>query len=230
MSVLTPVDFHDERALITQLRAGDITAERFFYETHVVAVYRFAVRVTRDPELARDCTQDTFLRAFERLAQFRGEGPVAAWLRTIAHSIVLNRLEKEAAWHRRSVVLDEVVNDRAVAWDPLDVEAPERHEQLTHTLARLPVAPRGLLFLFYVEGYSHHEIAATLGISVGASKVRLLRARIQLRSLLEAERTCSPQTGFPGVTARHDRGRSMKDVFPGVPRACKRINNVHKNI
>ena len=63
----------DERELIARVRAGDGAAERALYDAHVDRVYRLAYRLAGDDELARELTQDTFVRAFERLGSFRGE-------------------------------------------------------------------------------------------------------------------------------------------------------------
>ena len=63
----------DEREVIARVRAGDGAAERALYEAHVDRVYRLAYRMAGDDELAREFTQETFIRAFERLASFRGE-------------------------------------------------------------------------------------------------------------------------------------------------------------
>jgi len=67
----------DERELIARVRAGDGAAERTLYDAHVDRVYRLACRHAGDDGLAREYTQDTFVRAFERLASFRGEAKLS---------------------------------------------------------------------------------------------------------------------------------------------------------
>lgn len=174
------VDWHAERILVARVLAGDPTAERTFYDLHVTAVYHLAVRVTRDPDLARDCTQETFIRAFGHLTHFRGDGPVSAWLRTVTLSVVRNMWRKEVSWRNHTVALDDI--EAVVA--PDDPEAVDQHDQLRHALALLSHAHRQMLLLYYGRGYTHPELAVRLGISVTASKSRLLRARVQLRHLL----------------------------------------------
>lgn len=170
----------DEIVLIACVRSGDPVAAQKFYDDHVADVYRDVVRLTRDPELARECTQDVFLRAFDRLGQFRGEGPVIAWLRKISRSVVFNALARLKVCRIVEVSLEEI----EIAIDSLGLEPVDRFEALNRALATLSVAQRSLLLAFYGEGYTHQEIATTLGISVGASKVRLSRARAQLRRLM----------------------------------------------
>ena len=76
----------DERHLIAAALAGDPAAERRLYEAHVDRVYRLAYRMTGDDTLAQDCTQDTFVRVFDRLAEFRGEAALSTWIHSVATS------------------------------------------------------------------------------------------------------------------------------------------------
>ena len=82
----------DERQLITRAAGGDAGAERSLYDAHVERVYRLAYRLAGDADAARDITQDTFIRAFARLGEFRGEASLATWLHSIAYSVALNTL------------------------------------------------------------------------------------------------------------------------------------------
>src|SRR5437773_11127525 len=93
----------DERALIARVRAGDGAAERALYDAHVDRVYRLAYRLAGDDDLAREFTQDTFVRAFERLASFRGEAKLSTWLHAIATTVVLNGLRKVKRSEERRV-------------------------------------------------------------------------------------------------------------------------------
>ena len=84
----------EERRLINLILAGDAAAERQLYDTHVDRVFRLAYRMTGDTTQAEDLTQDTFIRAFDRLADFRGEAPFAGWLHRVATSVILTGLRK----------------------------------------------------------------------------------------------------------------------------------------
>jgi len=97
----------DERELIARVRAGDGAAERALYDAHVDRVYRLAYRLAGDDELAREFTQDTFVRAFERLDSFRGEARLSTWLHAITTSVVLNGLRKVNRFRRRETDLTE---------------------------------------------------------------------------------------------------------------------------
>ncbi len=170
----------DELELVARVLAGDPIAERTFYDLHVDAVYRLALRVTRDTELARDLTQETFIRAFDRVGQFRGDASVATWLRRVAMSVVLNGLERAGARRAREISLDDVeVESRPMETDSLDLQ-----ERLSAALEQLPASQRGVIVMHDVEGFTHQEIAEALGITVSSSKVRLFRARAKLRIAL----------------------------------------------
>jgi RNA polymerase sigma-70 factor (ECF subfamily) len=170
----------DELGLIAKVLAGDPVAERTFYDAHVDAVYRLAFRVTRDAELARDFTQETFIRAFDRVGQFRGEASLATWLRRVTMSVVLNGLERVGVQRTREVSLEDV----EVESNPLDTDSLDLKGRLAKALGELPTAQRGVIVMHDVEGFTHQEIAEALGITVSSSKVRLFRARARLRIAL----------------------------------------------
>src|SRR5207247_2040256 len=103
----------DERELIAKVRAGDGAAERALYDAHVDRVYRLAYRLAGDDDLAREFTQDTFVRAFDRLGTFRGEAKLSTWLHAIATSVVLNGLRKVKRFRQRETDLDEAAGTSA---------------------------------------------------------------------------------------------------------------------
>jgi RNA polymerase sigma-70 factor, ECF subfamily len=171
----------DERDLIAGVRAGDGAAERALYDAHVDRVYRLAYRLTGDDELAREFTQDTFVRAFERLASFRGEAKLSTWLHAIATSVVLNGLRRLKRWRGRETDLDDAV---AVAGGPREAE-PDLKRRLAQAIDALPQGYRTVFVMHDVEGYTHEEIGAALGVETGTSKAQLSRARAKLREALQ---------------------------------------------
>ena len=170
----------EDLALVQRILAGDASAEREFYEANVDGVYRLAYRMTSDPELARDFTQEAFVRAFNRLEQFRGEAAVSTWLRRVAMSVIMNGLERTRGRQARETSLEEVEAEAP----PMAMESLELHERLSNAIAALPVSQRGVIMMHDIEGFTHQEIADALGITVSSSKVRLFRARAQLRLAL----------------------------------------------
>jgi RNA polymerase sigma-70 factor, ECF subfamily len=170
----------DERDLIARVRAGDGAAERAFYDAHVDRIYRLAYRLAGDDELAREFTQDTFVRAFERLGSFRGEAKLSTWLHAIATSVVLNGLRNVKRWQQRTTELDDAAG---LASGPKPAE-PDLKTRLAQAIQGLPTGYRTVFVMHDVEGYTHEEIGTSLGIETGTSKAQLSRARAKLRDAL----------------------------------------------
>ena len=170
----------DERELIARVRAGDGAAERVLYDAHVDRVYRLAYRLAGDDELAREFTQDTFVRAFDRLGAFRGEAKPSTWLHAIATSVVLNGLRRVKRFRQRETDLDEAAGTSAGR----RAAEPDLKRRLAQAIDGLADGYRMVFVMHDVEGYTHEEIGATLGIETGTSKAQLSRARAKLRDAL----------------------------------------------
>jgi len=169
----------NERELLTRAQAGDPVAERAIYDTHVDRVYRLAFRLAGDAELAKEFTQDAFIRAFERLGTFRGDSALSTWLHAITVSVALNGLRKVRRL-KREVQLEhaESLGSDRPRSDPL------LRQRLDDAIDRLPAGYRTVFLMHDVEGFTHEEIGAALGIEVGTSKAQLFRARARLRERL----------------------------------------------
>jgi RNA polymerase sigma-70 factor (ECF subfamily) len=180
----TPNDDHEpslsDFELVERAKAGDTDAFRALYDMHVDRIYRLATRMAGDPELARDFTQDTFLRAWQRLDGFRGESAFSTWLHSIAISVSLNGLRRVDRHRKRESRLEEAA---AVAPAPRRMEPDARH-RLHRALDGLAEIYRTVFLMHDLEGYNHDEIADALGIAQGTSKARLFRARAKLREAL----------------------------------------------
>jgi RNA polymerase sigma-70 factor (ECF subfamily) len=170
----------DDRDLIARVLAGDPSAERTLYDAHVDRVFRLVYRMAGDLERAKDYTQETFIRAFARLREFRGEAALSTWLGSIAISITLNGLRKLRRIREREVALD-----RSPAIGTAAREAdPDLKTRLARAIDDLPDGYRAVFIMHDVEGYTHQEIADTLGVQPGTSKAQLFRARARLRTVL----------------------------------------------
>ena len=169
----------NERELLTRAQARDPVAERAIYDTHVDRVYRLAFRLAGDAELAKEFTQDAFVRAFERLTTFRGDSALSTWLHAITVSVALNGLRKVRRL-KREVQLEhaESLGSDRPRSDPL------LRQRLNDAIDKLPTGYRTVFVMHDVEGFTHEEIGAALGIEVGTSKAQLFRARARLRERL----------------------------------------------
>jgi RNA polymerase sigma-70 factor, ECF subfamily len=172
----------DDQELIARVLNGEADAERALYERHVDRVYRLAWRLTDDPHLAEDVTQETFIRAFERLAGFRGESSLATWLAAVTTSTAFNALRKVKRFRSREVDL-EVAPELPT---PGRQAEPDLRYRMGRAIEALPQGYRAVFLMHDVEGYTHEEIGIALGIETGTSKAQLSRARARLRQLLAA--------------------------------------------
>jgi RNA polymerase sigma-70 factor (ECF subfamily) len=167
--------------LVERARGGDAAAFRALYDMHVDRIYRLTTRMAGDRDLARDFTQDTFVRAWERLDGFRGDSQFSTWLHSIAVSVSLNGLRKLDRHRKRETASLEDVEP--VAPHPRRLE-PDVRRRLHRALDELPEIYRTVFLMHDLEGHSHDEIALVLNIAQGTSKARLFRARGKLRLAL----------------------------------------------
>jgi len=143
-------------------------------------IYRLVYRIAGDADQAQDYTQETFIRAFSRLADFRGEAALATWISAIAVSVALNGLRRGKRLRAREVALDEAATAAAV----VRVAEPDLRDRLARAIDDLPEGYRVVFLMHDVEGYAHEEIGRTLGVQPGTSKAQLSRARAKLRRTL----------------------------------------------
>ena len=178
MTEPTVLEASPEAALIRQAVAGDPAAERSLYDAHVDRVYRLCHRLASgDNGLAQDFTQETFVRAFGRLADFRQHSKLSTWLHSIAVSVSLNGMRRVKRWQERERPIEDATD---IGMSPRAAE-PDLKRRLRDAIEQLPETHRVVFVMFDVEGYTHEEIGEVLSIPTGTSKARLSRARARLR-------------------------------------------------
>jgi RNA polymerase sigma-70 factor (ECF subfamily) len=170
-----------EPELIARVVGGDRLAARELYDAHVDRVFRLAFRLTGEAELARELTQETFIRAFAQLGKFRGESALSTWLHRVTISVVSNAMRKVKRFRARETDLDEagLVTIESRSADP------DLRDKLYRAIDDLPEIYRTTFVMHDVEGYTHEEIANVLGVAEGTCKSRLSVARAQLREKLK---------------------------------------------
>jgi RNA polymerase sigma-70 factor (ECF subfamily) len=166
----------DEAGLVAAARGGDLQAFESLYRALSPTVYGLCLRIVRDPAEAQDCLQETFVRAWRRLAEFRGESRLATWLHRIAVNEALTRRRRAAMEQRHLSAVD--AGKRYVTNDPATLQDVER------AIAKLPERAREVFVLHAVYGYAHEEVASMLAVTVGTSKTQLHRARKLLAAML----------------------------------------------
>ena len=171
----------DPTDLIHRAQQGDRTAFEALYRAHAGRVYALCLRLTADRALAEERTQDAFVRAWERLATFRGESAFSSWLyRLTVNEVLLARRAERRREQRVVTSGDPAALERTGGADTLSGSALD----LERAVAALPAGAREVFVLHDVEGYRHEEIAELTDIAVGTSKAQLFRARRLLREAL----------------------------------------------
>jgi RNA polymerase sigma-70 factor, ECF subfamily len=176
----TRVDW--EGALVQRASKGDVRAFERLYREHVGRVYGLCLRMTRDPAMAEDCTQEAFINAWKALARFETRSSLATWLHRIAVNVALAKRRKA------NVVLESTSDDDGeVIESDWTLETPLEVNEIEAAIERLPEGARDVLVLHALYGYSHLETAEMLGVAEGTCKAQLHRARSLLRDKLGVE-------------------------------------------
>lgn len=179
----------DVAQLVAAAKAGDREAFEELVRVSHADVYTLAYRMTGNEEDARDVVQESYLRAYKGLRRFRGDAQFSTWMYRITANCASTHLGRRAR-HRHDE-LDETapVADIRPDNDPqLRLDADDLRERLKGALDRLPPRLRAVVILRDVYELPHESIAAELGITESAAKVRLHRARNKLREQLFARR------------------------------------------
>ena len=166
-----------DRSLVERFLNGSETAFRQLYRRHTPRIRGSVVRLLgKDAEAdADDVVQECWLRACAALERFRWESALSTWLCGIGIHAALEVLRRRRRW---------TDGDDALARAPANGPAAGERLDVASALAMLPAGQRAVVVLHDVEGYTHDEIAALLGIVPGTSKSQLAHARAALRDVL----------------------------------------------
>jgi len=176
----TRVDW--EAALVQRACTGDSRAFERLYREHAGRVYGLCLRMTRDVQLAEDCTQETFINAWRALPRFETRSSLSTWLHRIAVNVSL-------AKRRKASPVGPSLDDEEGTSDALEwtLETPVEVREIEAAIGALPDGARDALILHALYGYSHVEAAQMLGVAEGTCKAQLHRARKLLRERLHVE-------------------------------------------
>lgn len=170
-----------ENDLISGCRRGDGVSQKRLYELYSSKMYAVCYRYVRNHLEAEDILITAFTRIFEKINQFKGEGSFEGWLRRIVINESLSFLRKNQSMYLETN-LDQA--DREINYDNLNHQLEA--EDLMNIIKDLPDGYRVVFNMFAIDGYTHKEIAAHLGISENTSKSQLSRARVHLQKILAA--------------------------------------------
>jgi RNA polymerase sigma-70 factor (ECF subfamily) len=185
--------------LVRRAKSGDKDAFGALYDRHGPRVYNLLRRMAGgDTSLAEDLTQETFLSAYQSLANWRGVGAFSSWLCGIAVRCYRNQARRSGA------SLEEPLDEQAPASsesDPLlHYTRAEARQLLDTAIAELPPLCREVFVLVYVEGFAYREVATLLEVPLGTVQSRLNRAKRQLHTRL-SDTFAEPSTPAKGANS-----------------------------
>ena len=176
-----------EPALIQRAQKGNHEAFAALVDEHQRYVYNLALRVVKDENEALDLTQETFVRAWTALPNFKGQSQFRTWLYRIVTNLCYNRLPNL----RRSLndlgddVMEDIPAIASTFANPVyEMEANETRKHLHQAVETLEENYRLLITLRYQNELSYEEIASTLNLPLGTVKTGIFRAKEQLRKSL----------------------------------------------
>ena len=198
----------DEMTL-RRAKRGDPAAFEALITPHERMVWRVCWHYTQHTEDARDCAQETMLKAWRALPDYRGDCSLETWLYRIAASCCLDFLRKK---NRETAESTEQLAEEG-GFDPPDpspqpeeeLQRRDERAELQNALAALPDDMRVALTMSAVEGRRYEDIAQVLGVAPGTVKSRISRARVRLSEILSGKREPSPT-----FSVQHNERRTAK--------------------
>ena len=170
-----------ERELLEACKRGDRTAQKKLYDSLAAKMFAICLRYMGQRDAAEDVLQEGFITLFSRLDSYSGEGSFEGWARKIFVNTALMELRKKDAL--------KMSEDLETAWnvssDGVSQVQSVGYRELLKLIAGLPPGYRTVFNLSVIEGYSHKEIAQTLGITEATSRSQLQRARVMLQEKIK---------------------------------------------
>jgi RNA polymerase sigma-70 factor (ECF subfamily) len=173
----------DDTTDVMLAAGGDRKAFERLYRSHVNRVFTLCTRMCGSRVRGEELTQDVFVRAWEKLPQFRGDAQFSTWIHRVAVNIVLTDRKNEARNRRRMVEEEPERGETPLQKASVTPGYGDRMD-ITAALESLPPGAKQIFILHDIEGYKHEEIADMCGITAGGSKAQLHRARLLLREAL----------------------------------------------
>ena len=170
----------DESQLVLRSQNGDQRAYEKLYRANIGKVYALCLRLCGQKELAEDLSQESFIRAWQKIDSFRGDSAFSSWLFRLTSNVVIGYLRKHNKWVIES--LDDKEYDQTVSTDRPFGE----NRDIDTALQCLSDTARVVLIMYEYLGYQHNEISKITGMAVGTSKTHLHRARATLKANAQA--------------------------------------------
>jgi len=173
----------EERQIIEKVQLGDYQAFGELVNRHKNMVYSLVLRMVPNQEDAEEVAQDSFIKAFKAIKQFKSKSKFSTWLYKIAYFTAINHLRKHKALNS-PIHFEKIESTDDSALDQLNTE--DQKQYIDKAMTYLKPIERQLIALFYLEEFSNKEIAEITGLSQSNIKVSLMRSRKKLAGILNA--------------------------------------------
>ncbi|TXD84846.1 sigma-70 family RNA polymerase sigma factor [Subsaximicrobium wynnwilliamsii] len=190
-----------DQILINQIVKGDTSAFTVLVDNYKDLVFTLALRMLKNREEAEEVAQDTFIKAYKSLANFKGDSKFSTWIYRVAYNTCLDRIKKNKK-HLNDVPIDEFTEHELKTIDNAlqQLMTAEKNETIKKCIAQLPSDDAFLLTLYYFDDLSLEEISKVVDLTPNNIKVKLFRFRKKLASILKVQLE-------PEIIATYERER-----------------------
>ena len=172
------MDYGTDHKFLEKLKQRDVLACKQLYLQYADAMYNVCVRILQHQAEAEDALQESFIKIFNNIQQYRNESSIGSWMKQIVTNTCLNILRK------KKLVLDELVDDISENENERENEHDYSIEDIKKAIEELPQGYRVVFNLFMFEEYTHKQIAEMLEISESTAKSQLFKAKRKLKEIL----------------------------------------------
>ena len=170
--------------IINGCKNNDREYQHLLYKLTFQAMFKICLRYSQDRDEAKDLLQESFLKIYAKISDYNFEGSFEGWLKRIVINNAITYLKKKEKYVEKEYVINNLTDDTEDADEVLETLNKQnmQAENLLELLHELPPAFRSVFNLYYLEDFSHKEIAQKLNISEGSSKSNLHRAKMILKN------------------------------------------------
>jgi RNA polymerase sigma-70 factor (ECF subfamily) len=170
---------------IDACKRGERVAQRWLYEKYASKMMYVCLRYLGNEDDAQDVMHDAFVKVYASISKFRGDAKIDTWISRIMANTSINTIRKQARRGIKKDVDDVHLVDKSDQTGMMETPDSLSAQEVLKMILELPLGYRTVLSMYALDGYSHQEIAQTLGISEGTSKSQLAKARKMLKSRIE---------------------------------------------
>ncbi len=168
-----------DEAIIEGCKAGNRLMQKMLFQKYSSTMLGVCMRYSKDKQEAEDIMLEGFMHILDKISQFKKEGSFEGWMKRIMVNLAISNYRKNLKFYYTDNLTDfEFDSEIASPIDNLSIK------EILSSLEKLPEGYRIIFNLFIIEGYTHHQIANKLAISIGTSKSQLSKARKAMQMLL----------------------------------------------